>query len=90
MCKSKYVIQIFCLTFLVKEALAQDQKFTPITPPDVREFLTSNYLPIDESTGKMDVTIPIYEISLDGMTIPISLSYNTGGIKVNSLSLIHI
>lgn len=64
--------------------ICNGQEFTPMKSPDVTAFVNSNYLPIDESTGKIDLTIPIYTIDFDGMSFPISISYNTGGVKVNA------
>ena len=69
------------LTFNILDA---QEMFTPMKSPDVKGFLNSNYLPVNESTGRVNITIPIYEINLDGLSIPISLSYDTSGVKVNS------
>ncbi|SEE29483.1 Ataxin-1 and HBP1 module (AXH) [Tenacibaculum sp. MAR_2010_89] len=66
--------------------LGYAQDFTPMKSPDVKAFLNANYLPVNESTGKASINIPIYNIDLDGLNIPISLSYDTGGVKVNSSS----
>ena len=43
-------------------------------------------IPMDYFRGKANISIPIYTISVDGVSIPISLSYNTGGIKLNEVS----
>lgn len=45
-------------------------------------------LPMDLFRGKANINILIYNISVDGINIPISLSYNTGGIKLNEVSSI--
>ncbi len=39
--------------------------------------------PVSYYTGIPEINIPIYEISIKGITIPISLNYNAGGIRVN-------
>jgi len=62
----------------------QAQEFSPMKAPDVIAFTNANYMPIDESTGRVNITVPIFTIDLDGMEIPISISYDTGGIKVNA------
>lgn len=80
----KTLIAIFTTLFLT--SINYGQEFTPMKSPEVTAFLNANYLPIDESTGKIGVNIPIYEINLDGLSIPISLSYDTGGVKVNAAS----
>ncbi|PCH74840.1 MAG: hypothetical protein COB98_09725 [Flavobacteriaceae bacterium] len=76
--------EIFFLTMFLVAVTTMAQEFTPMKSPDVKAFLNANYLPVNESTGKIDITIPIYKIDLDGLPIPISLSYDTGGVKVNS------
>lgn len=43
-------------------------------------------LPMDLFRGKANINIPIHTINIDGVTIPISLSYNTGGIKLNEVA----
>lgn len=37
--------------------------------------------PVTEYSGLPQIEIPLYEISMKGMTIPITLSYHAGGIK---------
>lgn len=51
--------------------------------PDVRSFHLINFLPVNLYTGKVNVNIPIYEIEVGKIKIPISLTYNSGGIKVD-------
>ena len=43
---------------------------------------------MDYFRGKANINIPIYTIVVDDVSIPISLSYNTGGIKLNEVSSI--
>jgi YD repeat-containing protein len=59
------------------------QEFKPLKSPDVTAFMEANLLPINNYTGMVDINIPIYTINLDGMQIPISLSYNTNGVKID-------
>jgi YD repeat-containing protein len=66
--------------------LVYSQDFEPMKSPDVTAFMNSNYFPINETTGKAVINIPIYTVNLDGMKIPISLTYDSGGVKVNSSS----
>jgi len=57
-----------------------------IKTPDVAAIESVNFLPVNEYTGRINIDIPIYNIDLDGLSIPISISYNSGGVKVNSIS----
>lgn len=77
---------ILLLTCIVVIKFTNGQEFQPMKSPDVTSFVNQNYLPVNESTGKVDITIPIYTIDLDGLSIPISLSYNTGGVKVDDVA----
>ncbi len=57
-----------------------------LTAPSVNAFQKQHFLPVNLYTGKVNVTVPIYEITLDGLKIPISLSYNSGGVKVDEVA----
>lgn len=50
--------------------------------PEVAQLGNYGNLPVDKHTGTANVSIPIHSINLDGLGIPIGLSYNTGGIRV--------
>ncbi|WP_223607429.1 hypothetical protein [Chryseobacterium sp. OSA05B] len=43
-------------------------------------------LPVDMFRGKVNINIPFYTVNVDGVNIPVSLSYNTGGIKLNEVA----
>lgn len=43
-------------------------------------------LSVDMFRGKANINIIFHTISVDGVNIPISLSYNTGGIKLNEVA----
>lgn len=78
--KKEFLVLLALFSFMI----GHTQEFTPMKSPEVTSFVNANYLPIDESTGKTNITIPLYTINLDGMNIPISLSYDTGGVKVDA------
>jgi len=62
------------------------QKIFPTTPETYSLFKSGDF-PVDYRTGKLNVSVPLYEIKTRyGVTIPISLTYNTGGIKVDETS----
>ncbi|RTY83030.1 hypothetical protein EKL97_05640 [Flavobacterium sp. LS1P28] len=82
----KYFI-IGCL-IITNTFYSQIEPFTtsPIKSPEATAFVNSDFLPLDEYSGKTNITIPLYSINLDGLEIPISISYDTGGAKVNTTS----
>ncbi|WP_405567956.1 hypothetical protein [Polaribacter sp. Asnod6-C07] len=55
-------------------------------PPDVAAFQKVNFVPVSNYTGRVNVGIPIYTINSGLMSVPISLSYNTSGVKVNDMA----
>lgn len=42
--------------------------------------------PVNKNLGKVGISIPVYSISEKGINIPISLNYNTSGIRLNDLA----
>lgn len=50
--------------------------------PEVSGLGRYGNTPINKYTGTANITIPIQALELDGLSIPLGLSYNTGGIKV--------
>lgn len=62
------------------------ETFAPVNTPNAMAFSSVNFAPISEYTGKVNLTVPIYEIDLDGLKIPIALKYSYGGVKVNSIA----
>ena len=80
-----FLISVFPI-FIYTQNRPEIEKQIDIKSPDTWAFLKMNYFPINEYTGKLDITIPIYEIKLGSLKIPISLKYNFAGIKVNSIS----
>lgn len=58
------------------------------TPTSAEAYSLSKIgkLPLDLYRGKANITVPIYTITVQGVEIPIQLSYNTGGIKLNEVA----
>ena len=62
------------------------QRIIPATPETYSIFKAGDF-PVDYRKGKLNVSVPLYEIKTrHGVNIPISLNYNTGGIKVDETS----
>lgn len=57
-----------------------------IGSPNAAELGKYVDFPVAGYTGTADISIPIYEIKAKGVSVPISLSYHCGGIKVDDLS----
>lgn len=63
---------------------AQDFPPKNIIPPSpiAREFQRFVGYPVSPATGLADISIPVYDLKLPGLTIPFSLKYHSDGIKV--------
>ncbi len=57
-----------------------------VKPPDVAAFQKVNFVPVTNYTGRANISIPIYEISVGSMNVPISISYNSSGVKVAEMA----
>ncbi len=56
-----------------------------VQSPDVAAFQKVTQIPVSHYTGRANITIPIYEIKTGNMTVPISITYNTSGVKVSDM-----
>jgi len=63
---------------------AQEVKFPEVTPksPEASAFQKYGETEINEYTGNPAISIPLYNLSYKGIEIPISLTYDGGGIQV--------
>lgn len=57
-----------------------------VATPDVMAFQKYNFMPVNLYTGKVQVNIPIYEINSGKIKVPISITYNSGGVKVEDVA----
>lgn len=81
-------ISFFLLLFLLLKATAAyaqnpeaNLRIVPISP-NAASLGTYGLIPTDNYVGQANLTIPIYEIDLDGKKFPIALSYHTDGTRV--------
>ena len=56
-------------------------RIVPVSP-NAASLGTFGMIPTDNYVGQANLTIPIYEIDLDGKKFPIALSYHTDGTRV--------
>jgi hypothetical protein len=57
-----------------------------ISNPDVYAFEKYNLNPVNYFVGKASISVPIYTIKTGGLEYPITLNYDTGGIKVDQVA----
>ncbi|WP_293917989.1 MULTISPECIES: hypothetical protein [unclassified Sphingobacterium] len=85
------VISIVCVFLTQYETRAQGpagQKPEVIRlpdpqPPNAAELGKYGVYPAAEYTGVLPVSIPLFEISVGGKSLPFSLNYHASGIKVS-------
>jgi hypothetical protein len=58
------------------------QDFHPSSPM-AYQFQKYDEMPVSEYTGMANVSIPLYTISVDGISIPLQVTYHGGGIRVS-------
>ncbi len=72
---------LFCFVLPVW-GMAQDLKIVPPTPAasKMTEYFTQRP---SMYTGTANVSIPLHTIDFDGWSLPLSISYNAGGVRTN-------
>lgn len=57
----------------------------PVTP-NAASFTTYGNIPVNYATGVPNISIPLYTVQVDGVQVPISISYHASGVKVDELA----
>lgn len=77
-----FFFTIFFTNVIWSQVTKDLPNYFPVSP-NAASFAKQGLYPVDYSTGKLNVSIPIYTIKTKELTVPISLSYNTSGIQLN-------
>ncbi|MCL1942063.1 MAG: hypothetical protein FWF54_00700 [Candidatus Azobacteroides sp.] len=64
------------------DELLNQRASIPIPGPNVAALNKFVEFPVTHFNGQVDVSFPLYEIKLKNVSIPITLKYHTGGIRV--------
>ena len=86
------ILPVVLALSLPMEILAQTQANQPYIPsvlppgPDAAALMKFTDVPVSPYTGTASVTVPIYTVQAKGISVPISLAYHTGGIRVKEES----
>lgn len=80
----------FIALLLFQEAISQatisNKQEVNIKSPEVSAMMKFIEQPVDISTGIPKIDMPVYTIQTGKLTVPISLSYHAGGIKLSERS----
>ncbi|MBS7232524.1 hypothetical protein KHA90_16015 [Flavobacterium psychroterrae] len=80
--KIKFIILFILLNLNLYSQKSTEYDYNIPLPPESYQFKKRLLNNVSLYTGQPSINIPIYSINLDGVEVPISISYNTGGIKV--------
>jgi hypothetical protein len=61
-------------------------KNTFVTTPDMAQLIHNVKYPVNYSTGAVNISIPLYTVKSGDLELPIYLSYNSSGVKIDSPS----
>ena len=76
------VTSLFCaITQAMGETTPTFPKIVPVSP-NAAALGIYGTIPVSYYTGVPNITLPMYEVELDGKKIPISFSYHASGVKV--------
>jgi YD repeat-containing protein len=63
-----------------------NQSPVTIQSPDATQFIRYGNIPVDYSTGVPNISIPIHNITSGSLSLPVDISYNASGIKVQDIA----
>lgn len=80
----KRLFLLVLISLSIYSSYGQNDPTEGLIPPSPNAAALAKYgnFPVSTYTGVADISIPIYTISSNDITIPISISYHTGGITV--------
>jgi len=87
----KVLALLCCALFITINLFAQTSPppYVPnVLPPSPNAAVLMKFadVPVSPYTGTADVSVPVYTIQAKGLSMPISLNYHTGGIRLNEES----
>jgi hypothetical protein len=91
----KYIYNLLPLIFILffSKGLAQtntSNQFVPpninTVPPEVYSLYKFTEIPVSNTTGVPNISIPITNVNLKGFNLPISLSYHSSGINLDEIA----
>src|SRR5882724_3413783 len=86
---SPVVAFIFSAGILLFHVNVSGQAGNPYTPkiippsPNAASLGKFGDIPVSPYTGTTDVSIPVYTIQAKGVSVPVSIAYHTGGIRLS-------
>ncbi|WP_205509896.1 hypothetical protein [Longitalea arenae] len=86
----KKAVFVFAMLFAAVITFGQGSSYDmpKIIPPSpaAQTFMRYGEIPVDYSTGVLNIEIPIYTVEGRQLKVPVSISYHASGIKVNDIA----
>jgi len=79
---NRIVLMVFVSVFSQQTFGQGNPQIIPVSPEAAALTKMVNY-PVNMNTGIPDINIPLYEINVGGMKLPIALQYHAGGFRIN-------
>jgi len=79
-------VVLLSLFTAISQGIDPDQQISPeITPPSPTAYELGKYgqIPVGEFTGTVNTSVPLYTYKTRNLSVPLSLSYSSNGIKVD-------
>ena len=77
---------LFLMSLFITLISKAQQKIVSVQTPDVAKINQFIDFPVDKSTGVPEISIPIYTVQERDFSLPISINYHAGGIKVEEMA----
>lgn len=86
--KKTLLLFLFVLLFGSFKVSGQGHEYAPPIPtsPDAAALAKFSQTPVSYNTGVPNISIPIYELEVRGLKVPIALNYHAGGIRVDEVA----
>lgn len=81
-------ITLIIILFLIVEQLSAQGSYRPslpdITPPSPTSRIFQKFLgyPISHATGTININVPLYQLDVNSLSIPLELKYHSSGVRV--------
>ena len=76
---------IFSVQVFTQEASIDVPTYHPVSP-NAASLGNYGLYPVNKNLGKVAVSVPIYDLSFKSLNVPIGISYNTSGIRLNDIA----
>ena len=72
-------------TIICQYAIAQNSRPFSIPSPNATDLGRYGDIPVSPYTGQPNISIPLYDFTIRGVRLPVTLNYQATGVMMNSL-----